>query len=242
MAVMRLDKFFSSQNLASRKEIKGLIKNGLITVNGSVKLKADQKIDTEKDEICFQGKRISYKQYIYIMLNKPEGVVSATNDREHQTVLDLVPPELYRPGLFPAGRLDKDTTGFLLLTDDGEMAHRILAPKSHIEKTYEARIRGSITEEEIAVFAEGVTLKDGFTCLPARMRILEEGEEPLVEIVLWEGKYHQIKRMIAAVGGRVLELKRVKMGGLRLDENLLPGECREILHKDVERFLLERNL
>lgn len=238
MAVMRLDKFFSSQNLASRKEIKEMLKKGMITVNGNGNVKPEQKVDPEKDEICIAGKQVSYKQYIYLMLNKPEGVVSATNDRQHKTVLDLVPPEFYRPGLFPAGRLDKDTTGLVLITDDGELAHRILAPKNHIPKTYHARISAPVTEEEIAVFQNGITLKDGFTCLPAQMRILEEGEEPLVEIILWEGKYHQIKRMIAALGKRVLTLKRVQMGNLCLDSDLLPGECKEILHKDVERFLL----
>lgn len=241
MSIMRLDKFFSSQNLATRKEVKSLIKEGMVSVNGSTKLKPEQKVDSEADRICLNGEPVSYKKYIYLMLNKPQGVVSATTDRDCKTVLDLVPEELYRPGLFPAGRLDKDTTGFVLLTDDGELAHQILAPKNHIDKTYHARIAGDITEKEILQFEQGVVLKDGFVCLPAKIKVLEKGEESLVEIVLQEGKYHQIKRMIAAVGGRVTALKRVKMGGLELDTSLLEGGCREILHKDVERFLLSKN-
>jgi len=238
MALMRLDKFFSSQNLCSRKEMKALLKDGSITVNGRTdRLKGDLKIDTDKDVVRLHGEIVEYKQYVYLMLNKPQGVVSATNDREHKTVLDLVPPELYRPGLFPAGRLDKDTTGFVLLTDDGDFAHRILSPKNHVEKTYHARLDGKIAQEDIERFAQGVTLKDGFVCLPARMRVLEDTEQPLVEIVICEGKYHQIKRMAGAIGRKVLSLKRVKMGNVELDPDLPEGACKAMLHKDVERFL-----
>lgn len=237
MPIMRLDRFFSSQNIFSRKEMKALLKDGSITVNGRADVKADLKIDTDKDIVRLNGKEIPFKKYIYLMLNKPQGVVSATNDREHKTVLDLVPPELYRDGLFPAGRLDKDTTGFVLLTDDGDFAHRILAPKSHVDKTYEARLDGEITAEHIVQFEQGVVLKDGYNCLPAKMRILEEGEKPLVEIILREGKYHQIKRMAGSIGRKVLALKRVKMGNMELDPMLPEGQCKEILHKDVENFL-----
>lgn len=237
MAQMRLDKFFSSQGLASRKEMKALLKQGAVAVNGEVAVKAEQKIDPEQDVVCLHGKEVSFKRFLYLMLHKPKGVVSATEDRAHKTVLDLVPPELYRAGLFPAGRLDKDTTGFVLLTDDGEFAHRLLAPKSHVQKIYHAKINVSIDEKQIAQFAEGITLKDGYQCLPAQMRVLEEGEQPVVEIILREGKYHQIKRMIAAVGGHVLSLKRVQIGELPLDPNLAEGEVREILHKERKSFL-----
>lgn len=237
MAQMRLDKFFSSQALASRKEIKLLLKQGAVKVNGAAVSKPEQKVDPEQDSICLHDREVAFKRYIYLMLNKPRGVVSATADRSFRTVLDLVPPELYRPGLFPAGRLDKDTTGFVLLTDDGEFAHRILAPKSHVPKVYHAQINVPITELQMQEFAKGVTLKDGYRCLPAEMSVLQEGEQPLVEITLREGKYHQIKRMIAAVGGRVLSLKRVKIGDLPLDSTLAEGQVREILHKEVEAFL-----
>ncbi len=237
MPQIRLDKFFSSQNLATRKEVKELLKQGAILVNGQTGNKAEDKIDPEKDEICLNGTPVNYKKYLYLMMNKPQGVVSATNDRSQTTVLDLVPPELFRPGLFPAGRLDKDTTGFLLLTDDGEFAHRILSPKKHIAKTYHALLSAPLSEEQMKSFENGLVLKDGFQCLPARITPIGEGRTPLVEIVLWEGKYHQIKRMIGALGEKVLALKRVKMGGLPLDPDLQPGQCREILHKDVEKIL-----
>lgn len=233
MPQMRLDKFFSSQNIATRKEVKSLLKLGLISVNNSVNLKPEQKIDTHNDVIKLEGKVINYKKYIYIMLNKPKGVVSATNDTKHKTVLDLVPHDMYRPNLFPAGRLDKDTTGFVLITDDGEFAHKILSPKSHIDKTYHAVFDGNITKNQIELFENGVTLEDGYKCLPAKIKVLEDKENPLVEIIICEGKYHQIKRMATAIGRRVLELKRVKMGNLELFKDLQEGDCVEILHKDL---------
>lgn len=237
MPIMRLDKFFSSQGLASRREVKKYMDAKAIYVNGEPAHKLDQKIDPQRDEVLLQGKRVQYKEHLYLMLNKPQGVVSATNDREHRTVLDLVPPEFYREGLFPAGRLDKDTTGFVLLTDDGDFAHRMLAPKNHISKVYQARINVHFSREQIEHFAEGVVLKDGFVCLPAKLRILEDGPNPLVEITLHEGKYHQIKRMVAACGGKVLTLHRVQLGGLMLDDRLAPGEMREILHKELSQIL-----
>ena len=234
---IRLDRFFSSQNLASRKEFRALLKQGRVTVNQTVPKSADQKVCPGLDRICLDGKEIGYQKYIYLMLNKPPGVVSATNDRSQRTVLDLVPEALFRPGLFPAGRLDKDTTGFVLLTDDGDFVHRLLSPRQHIVKTYHAVLDGPIPEDMAARFREGVTLKDGFVCLPALLKPLSDGERPAVEIVLHEGKYHQIKRMAAACGRHVLALKRVKMGGLPLDPDLPEGECRELLHKEIVKLL-----
>lgn len=234
---MRLDRFFSSQNIASRKEIRSLLKEGRITVNRKPAKDPQQKINPSLDEICLDGTVFHYKRYLYIMMNKPQGVVSATNDRSQKTVLDLVPKELFRPGLFPAGRLDKDTTGFVLITDDGDFAHRILSPKSHIPKTYHAVLDRPFQPEMIEKFQNGVTLADGFTCLPAQIRTLSEGETPTVEIIIREGKYHQIKRMAAACGCHVISLKRVKIGNLPLDPNLPEGACQEILHKDVDKFL-----
>jgi 16S rRNA pseudouridine516 synthase len=235
--IIRLDRFFSSQNLASRKEVRTLLKEGRITVNGQPVRQSDHKVDLKKDTVCLDGTAVGYKEYLYLMLNKPQGVVSATNDRTQKTVLDLVPKEFYRPGLFPAGRLDKDTTGFVLITDDGDLAHRILSPKSHVPKTYHAVLDRPFQPEMIEKFKEGVTLADGFTCLPAEIRTLQEGENPLVEIIIREGKYHQIKRMAAACGCHVIKLKRVKIGNLELDATLPEGACKEILHKDVEKFL-----
>ena len=164
------------------------------------------------------------------MLNKPKGVVSATDDKMHKTVLDLVPDNLKRPGLFPAGRLDADTTGFVLLTDDGDFAHRILSPKNHIEKTYIATLEKTLTEEDISAFAAGITLSDGYECLPAAVKLVGQA---VAEVKICEGKYHQIKRMFAVRGNRVVELKRVKMGGLSLDIALEPGKMRELTQDEL---------
>ena len=234
---MRLDKFFASQSLASRKEVKELVKKGLVKINGIPARSSDMTITPEEDVILLNGKAISYKEHIYIMMNKPQGVVSATEDNLHATVLDLVPPELFRKGLFPAGRLDKDTVGFVLVTDDGDFAHRMLSPKKHVSKTYEAIISDAVSPEDISAFQEGLQLKDGTLCLRAELKVLEPGKQPLVQIVIHEGKYHQIKRMFEARGKKVLFLKRTKIGNLSLDENLAPGECKEILHKELYQIL-----
>ncbi len=234
---MRLDKFFSAQSLATRKEVKTFLKQGRITVNGETVKVADYQIDPSCDIILLDGQNVTYKEFLYIMLNKPQGVVSATEDRSQQTVLDLVPPELYRKGLFPAGRLDKDTEGFVLLTDDGAFAHRILSPKSHVEKTYHAVLEQPITEADIAAFRAGLQLADGTVCMRAELTLLQQTPQVVCEVVLREGKYHQVKRMFAARGNRVLFLKRVKIGGLALDETLPLGGCREILHKERAKIL-----
>lgn len=229
---MRLDKFFSSQSLASRREVRELVKAGRITVNGRPALSPEQAVDPGNDSIRLDGNEIAFQEHVYLMMNKPQGVVSATDDKQCRTVLDLVPPELWRKGLFPAGRLDKDTTGFVLLTDDGDFAHRILSPKKHVPKTYEAVISAPVTPDDIAAFEAGLTLADGTVCMRAQLVILEEGTQPLVKIVLREGKYHQVKRMFGARGKKVLSLKRTMIGGLALDDTLPPGGCRAILHKE----------
>ncbi len=237
---MRLDKFFSAQSLATRKEVKTLLKQGRITVNGETVKVADYQIDPNCDIVLLDGQNVTYKEFLYIMLNKPQGVVSATEDRSQQTVLDLVPPELYRKGLFPAGRLDKDTEGFVLLTDDGAFAHQILSPKSHVEKTYHAVLEQAITEADVVAFREGLRLADGTVCMRADLTLLQQAPQVVCEVVLREGKYHQVKRMFAARGNRVLFLKRVKIGGLALDEALPLGGCREILHKERAKILERR--
>lgn len=229
----RLVKIIASQGKYSRSEVKKLVKAGLVTLNGEKVKSADVKADVEKDNIAVDGENISYKKHIYIMLNKPQGVVSATDDPVHKTVIDLVPPELFRKGLFPAGRLDGDTTGFVLITDDGDFAHRILSPKNHIMKTYHATLDHSLTDDDIKKFTGGIELRDGTLCLEAQVKMLTD-EPPVAEVKIHEGKYHQIKRMFAALGNRVVALKRVKMGGLDLDKSLKEGECREITAQELE--------
>ncbi|MBQ7117620.1 MAG: rRNA pseudouridine synthase [Clostridia bacterium] len=229
----RLDKIISSQGKYSRSEVKKLVRAGLVTLNGEKVKSADVKADAERDTITVDGEAVSYRKHIYIMLNKPKGVVSATDDAVHKTVIDLVPPALYRQGLFPAGRLDGDTTGFVLITDDGDFAHRILSPKNHIIKTYHATLDHTLSAEDIIAFTEGIDLRDGTLCLEAQVKMLSENP-PVAEVKIHEGKYHQVKRMFAALGNRVTELKRVKMGGLDLDERLKEGECREITAEELE--------
>lgn len=229
----RLDKIIASQGKYSRSEVKKLVKAGLVTLNGSVVRSSDVKCDADTDEIAVDGKVLGYKKHIYIMLNKPKGVVSATEDASQKTVIDLVPKEMKRQGLFPAGRLDSDTTGFVLITDDGDFAHRILSPKNHIMKTYHATLLKELTEADIAAFKEGLTLGDGTKCLEAHVRMLPD-KENVAEVIICEGKYHQVKRMFASLGNKVLELRRVKMGELWLDEGLDEGCCRELSAQEVE--------
>lgn len=230
----RLDKIIASQGRFSRSEVKKLIKQGRLTLNGSVPKNGDIKIDPSAADIRIDGESFSYKKHVYIMLNKPEGIISASNDKDRETVVDLVPPELYRDGLFPAGRLDGDTTGFVLITDDGDFAHRILSPKNHIMKTYHATLTDVLTDEDIVRFKEGLTLADGTQCLEAHVRVLTCGERNVAEIKICEGKYHQVKRMFAAIGNKVVALRRVKMGGLELDSTLAEGECREITPEELK--------
>ena len=229
----RIDKIIASQGQYSRSEVKKLVKSGRVTLDGSVIKSSDIKADPDKSDIAIDGKSIRYKKHIYIMLNKPQGVVSATDDRDHKTVIDLVPEELKRDGLFPAGRLDGDTVGFVLITDDGDFAHEILSPKNHIMKTYHATLQRPVTEDDIRAFSEGVELKDGTLCLEAEVRSLDS-DAPMAEIKICEGKYHQVKRMFAALGNKVVFLKRVKMGGLSLDETLEEGQCREITPEELK--------
>lgn len=232
----RLDKIIASQGKYSRSEVKKLVKAGRVTLDGTVVKSSDVKAD-EGADIRIDGVSLNYKKHIYIMLNKPQGVISATEDRTQKTVLDLVPKELFRNGLFPAGRLDGDTTGFVLITDDGDFAHRILSPKNHIMKTYHATLRDPLSEEDIVRFREGLTLGDGTECLEAHVRVIESGEKTVAEIKICEGKYHQVKRMFASIGNKVVALRRVKMGELDLDSSLPEGQCREITDEEIDLLL-----
>lgn len=234
--LQRLDKLIASQGRFSRREVQELIKNGAVKVNGITVRDRGAKSDDENDIICVNGEQLDFQRFVYIMLNKPKGVVSATNDKNEKTVIDLVPKEFKGRNLFPAGRLDITTTGFVLVTDDGDFAHRILSPKNHIEKTYEARLAESVTEGQLEAVRNGIGLKDGTKCLPAKVTVLADGEKPLVEIKICEGKYHQIKRMFAAAGNGVIELKRTQMGGLTLDPNLKEGECRLLDAHEVQKI------
>ena len=221
---MRIDKFAAEQTGISRSDAKELIKRRKITVNGAPVTSADMHVDPEKDEIIIGGKSILYRQYMYIMLNKPAGVVCATRDELSETVLELIPPELRRKGLFPAGRLDKDTEGFVLITDDGALAHKMLSPRSHVEKEYEVTLERPAEESYKELFASGMTIDGGEKCMPAQLFFTDD--DHVVRLILHEGKFHQVKRMLAARGKPVTYLKRLSMGPLRLDPELTPGAFR----------------
>lgn len=229
----RLDKFLVSQNVGSRKEAAGLIKAGAVTVNGATALDNAMKIDPEKDRVAVNGEEVAYRRYLYIMMNKPAGVLSASSDSRAPTVLDLLPPELSRRGLFPAGRLDKDTTGLLLITDDGDLAHRMLAPKSHVYKLYMAFLERPVKPSDIEAFRLGVS-QGGQEFAPARLWTENREGREAAFVEIREGKFHQVKRMFLAVGNRVLSLKRLKIGGLSLDPTLQEGDCRLLTEAERE--------
>lgn len=239
MAKERLDKIIAGTGALSRREVKELVRAGRISVNGTAVSDSGLKVNAESDEICLDGAVLTLKKHIYIMLNKPAGVVSASDSKQEKTVVDLVPPDLWRNGLFPAGRLDKDTTGFVLITDDGAFAHRILSPKNHIEKTYVAQLSAPLTEADICTLQAGIELRDGTRLLPARVQVLSENRTQ-AEIRICEGKYHQIKRMLAAVGNHVESLERTHMGALALDAELPRGACRELSAAEINQIELHR--
>lgn len=227
----RLDKLVADCGFLTRSQARQAILQGRVSVDGAAARRPEEKIDPEKCAVLLDGRLLSGERYAYLMLNKPAGVVSAARDPRQRTVVDLVPPELARKGLFPAGRLDKDTTGFVLLTNDGALAHAILSPKSHIPKTYLARLDGPVTREIQAAFAEGLPLGEDI-CRPARLTFSEE-DPTLAQVILTEGMYHQIKRMFASFGLTVLSLHRSRMGGLSLDEKLKPGQCRPLTEQEL---------
>lgn len=227
---MRLDKFLCEMNKGSRNQVKELIRRGNVTVNGQVVRSPEIQIKEGEDAVALNGENLIFQEFVYYMLNKPPGVVSATRDSFSRTVLDLFGPDL-RKGMFPVGRLDKDTEGLLLVTNDGELSHRLLSPRRHVDKVYLAGIAAPLTEEDIRSLEQGVDIGEGAPTLPARVQILEER---LVELTLHEGQFHQVKRMLMAVGNEVLTLKRVRFGKLPLDPALAPGEYRMLTDKEVE--------
>jgi len=233
VAVQRLDRVLSSTGRWSRKEARELIRAGRVTVKEAVLTMPEAKVDPETDRIRVDGTAILWSRYTWVMLNKPAGFLSATEDGRGATVLDLLSPELKRKNLFPVGRLDKDTEGLLLLTDEGPLAHLLLAPKRHVDKVYFARVTGCPRPEDCAAFEAGIVLEDGTRFLGAKLEILRAGEESEVLVTLREGKFHQVKRMLARVGTPVLYLERIRMGPLSLDPALARGEYRLLDEKEV---------
>ena len=226
----RLDKVLAGTGRWSRREVKELIRQCRVTVDGRPASSPEEKVDPAAAKILVDGETVTWEQYVYIMLNKPAGLLSATEDSRQNTVLDLLPGELRRRGLAPVGRLDKDTEGLLLLTDDGELTHRLLSPKYHVDKVYFARVAGELTEADVAAFAAGITLGDGLVCRPAGLEILSADT---CLVTLQEGKFHQVKRMLASRGKPVLHLKRLSMGALQLDDGLLPGQFRRLTGEEI---------
>ena len=233
--MMRLDRYLCETGFGTRSQVKALLKKGLVQVDGEIVKKPELKIDENRAQVFCGGAAAGYQKYVYLMMNKPPGVLSATEDRRQKTVLDLVEGPV-PDGLFPVGRLDKDTEGLLLLTNDGELAHRLLSPKKHVDKIYEAKVEGRVTEEHVRRFEEGLDIGEKKLTLPAALEILSSGEESRVRVTIREGKFHQIKRMFEAVGCRVLWLKRLSMGSLRLDGSLEPGEYRTLKPEEIERL------
>lgn len=238
---MRLDKLLAHMGYGTRKECKQLIKSGYVLVNGVVEVDAKRQIKPEEDQVICAGEEVVYKPFIYLMLNKPRGVISATEDRHAKTVIDLLSDRERRFSPFPVGRLDKDTEGLLLLTNDGKLAHELLSPRKQVPKTYYAEIEGEVTEEDRFAFSKGIVLDDGYHTLPAELTIKESGPKSKIELTIVEGKFHQVKRMFLARGKRVLYLKRIAMGNLRLDPTLKLGQYRELTEEEVVSLKGENN-
>lgn len=236
MARMRLDKLLAHTGWGSRKEVKKMVKEGRVAVNGVPAADGGLSVDPEKDTVTVDGQAVSYRRYVYLMMNKPKGVITATHDPSLPTVIDLLDPADADRSIFPVGRLDRNTEGLLLLTNDGTLAHRLLSPKRHVAKTYAVRVRGQVTEEDVARFAEGMVLEDGSRTLPAILKILQAGGFSDVEVTLYEGKFHQIKRMFGVLGKQVVALKRLSMGPLELDPALPPGAYRPLTEDEVRRL------
>ncbi|KAA8794589.1 pseudouridine synthase [Lactobacillus crispatus] len=232
---MRIDKYLANMNVGSRKEVHQLIKKGIVAVNGTTVKTPKQQVK-ESDQVTVNGDAVAYQKYHYFLLNKPKGVLSATEDRSQPTVISILAPQDRYQGIVPVGRLDKDTTGLLLLTNDGQLNHELLAPGKHVDKVYRAEIAGVANDTTVKTFASGMTLGDGTKLQPAELKILSQDEEhdrSTTEIKIREGKYHQIKRMFGAVGMKVVELERISMGKLTLPANLKRGEYLELKLEDI---------
>lgn len=233
---MRLDKLLANMGFGSRKEVKQYLKNGAVRVNEEVVKKPNIHIDTENDVVTCFGEPVIYQEFIYLMMNKSQGILSATEDTRERTVIDLLSAEHRHFKPFPVGRLDKDTEGFLLISNNGKLAHNLLAPKKNVPKTYYAHIEGVVTEEDVEAFLKGVTLDDGYETKPGQLKILKSDQVSEIELTITEGKFHQVKRMFEAVGKKVIYLKRISMGPLQLDEALSLGEYRELTEEEVSQL------
>ncbi|TYU96499.1 rRNA pseudouridine synthase [Listeria monocytogenes] len=227
---MRLDKLLSHTGFGSRKEVKPLLKSGAVVVNGTIQKDSKTQVNPDKDQITVHGTPVVYQEFVYFMLHKPQNVVSATEDNVSETVIDLLAQEDTLTDPFPVGRLDKDTEGLLIITNDGTLAHNLLSPKKHIDKTYYAKIDGDVTAADVEAFAAGIELDDGYTCKPASLEIITPNE---IKVTIQEGKFHQVKRMFAARGKSVSYLKRISMGNLQLDESLALGEYRPLTEAEL---------
>ncbi|MBF2535935.1 pseudouridine synthase [Listeria marthii] len=227
---MRLDKLLSHTGFGSRREVKPLLKSGAVVVNGTIQKDSKTQVNPDKDQITVHGTPVVYQEFVYFMLHKPQNVVSATEDNVSETVIDLLAQEDTLTDPFPVGRLDKDTEGLLIITNDGTLAHNLLSPKKHIDKTYYAKIDGDVTATDVEAFAAGIELDDGYTCKPARLEIITPNE---IKVTIQEGKFHQVKRMFAARGKTVSYLKRISMGNLQLDESLELGEYRPLTETEL---------
>ena len=229
--MIRLDKLVSENSVLTRSQASKAIRSGKVTVNGITVSRPEQKTDENVDTVCLEGIPIRYRQFHYYLLDKPTGVITASRDRRAETVLDLIPPEIRKQGIFPVGRLDKDTSGLLLLTDDGQFAHQVISPGKNVEKIYLAEVEGILKPDSEILFQNGIILKDGTCCLPAKLQILGEN---CCQVTVCEGKYHQVRRMLAAVGNPVISLRRIAIGRLFLPEDSIQGSWREMTEEERE--------
>jgi 16S rRNA pseudouridine516 synthase len=233
----RIDKIVNDLGYGSRTKIREMIKNGQVVVDKEIIFDPKKHVDPFNTKIYINGIEHEYKEYCYYMMNKPNGYISATFDDKQRTIMDLLPQNLKNLNLFPVGRLDIDTEGLLILTNNGQLAHRILSPKSHVPKKYYAKIEGCVDDRHVNIFRDGVVLEDGYKTMSSELNVLENSNISQVEITIYEGKFHQIKRMFLSVEKKVIFLKRLKMGGLSLDENLAPGDYKEIFENDIELIM-----
>lgn len=231
---MRIDKLLAHCGYGTRKEVKQLLKDNLVTLNGKVVKLSKTQVDPDKDELYVGDEKINYQKNVYFMLNKPDGYVSATEDNLYPTVIDLI--DEYHPGMFPVGRLDVDTEGLLLITNDGQLAHRLLSPKTHVPKTYYVKVKGRLCIGDVNAFTKGIPLED-FTCMPSYLNIIKSDEISECEVTIYEGKFHQVKRMFLACGKEVVYLKRISMGELQLDETLKLGQYRPLTEDEINSII-----
>lgn len=230
--MIRLDKYLADMEIGTRSQVKQYLKKGLVTVNGELEKRPERKIDENNDTVAFQGKPVVYSEFVYYMFHKPAGCVSATKDNQHKTVLDFLGDA---PGkdLFPVGRLDIDTEGLLLITNDGPLCHELLSPVKHVPKTYYARVQGRVTEADVQLFRQGVDIGDDDKTAPAELEIITSDEISEIRLTITEGRFHQVKRMFTAIGDEVIYLKRLSMGNVLLDAALQPGEYRTLTEEEL---------